>query len=397
MLQMFGAGVMRLSIPSSVVMVLMLLAGCSGSGGGSGQNSRFMPPPQTGINVPNLYVLAPMNMPVGVAVPAGAAANSVLSSMARQTIVNSHFSQITAENIMKPSYVHPAANVFFFDDADALVDYAVAQGKTVHGHVLVWHQQLPAWMQTFNGTPTEWSAMMDGHIDALVRHFANRNPGVVVSWDVVNEAFADSDGDGDGLYDLRDTIWLRGIGPGYLGEAFRTARGAAFNVDLYYNDYNLSGVPAKLEAVLALVDEFRNDPNPVPIDGVGFQMHVSLTWPDIADIRTAFATAAATGLKIKISELDITVNTDGSGNPGSLTTLTDTVATQQQLRFEAIVAAYLAAVPAAQRGGISVWGIADIDSWRRGSNNREWPLLFDDQFRPKPALQGFADGLAGGT
>jgi endo-1,4-beta-xylanase len=53
-------------------------------------------------------------------------------------------------------------------------------------------------------------------------------------------------------------------------------------------------------------------------------------------------------------------------------------------------------VPEAQRGGISVWGIADLDSWRRSYNALEWPLLFDDDLAPKPALQGFADGLTGG-
>lgn len=378
----------------SISAVLLLLAACGGSGGGG----RFEPPPPPppAVNVPNLYVLAPGNMPVGVAVPAGGAANSVLTSPERQTIVNAHFSQITAENIMKPSYLHPGVNSYFFDDADALVDYAVSQGKEVHGHVLIWHQQLPGWMQTFSGNATEWTNMMESHIDTIVRHFATRNPGVVVSWDVVNEAFDDVDADMNGLNDLRNTIWLQNIGPGYIADAFRVARAADFSADLYYNDYNLAGVPEKLAAVLDMVDQFANDPNPVPIDGIGFQMHVSLDWPAIADVQAAFAAAAATGLKIKISELDVTVNTDGAGNPGPLTALTDAVAAEQQQRYQDIVSAYLAAVPAAQRGGISVWGISDADSWRRANNAFEWPLLFDDQFQPKLALQGFADGLTGG-
>lgn len=335
-----------------------------------------------------------MNMPVGVAVPAGNAANSVLVSMARQQIVNDHFSQVTAENIMKPSFVHPAENSYFFDDADDLVNYAASQGKTVHGHVQIWHQQLPAWMQSFSGDSDAWRTMMTNHITALTSHFADAD--VVVSWDVVNEAFADGDTDGDGVNDLRSTIWSDNVGPGYLADAFRAARAADDDADLYYNDYNIAGIPAKLDAVLELVDAFAADPSPVPIDGIGFQMHVSLAWPDIAQIRDSFSRAAATGLRIKITELDITVNTDPSGNPGPLTELTDTVADEQRQRFEDIVAAYLDAVPGAQRGGISVWGIADIDSWRRYNTDYEWPLLFDDALQPKPALQGFADGLSGG-
>lgn len=375
------------------LLAAVTLSACGGSGGGNGRLTLPAPPPPPP-GVSNLYALAPMNLPIGVAVPAGGAANSVISSADRQTVVDNHFSQLTAENIMKPSYLHPAQNVYFFDDADELVSYAASQGKTVHGHVLIWHNQVPAWMNTFApGDAAAWTNMMVDHITQVAAHFTGG--GVVGSWDVVNEAFADSDGDMDGLYDLRDTIWLDNIGPGYLATAFRSAATAAPDADLYYNDYNIAGVPAKLNAVLDLVDGFRNDPNPVPIDGIGFQMHISLSWPDISQIRDSFALAAATGLKVKISELDITVNTDGSGNPMSATSLTDALATLQEDRYKAVVAAYLAEVPAAQRGGISVWGIADVDSWRRSFNALEWPLLFDDNFQPKPALQGFADGLTG--
>ncbi len=330
-------------------------------------------------------------MPVGVAVPAGNFANSLLGSVARQQVVDAHFSQLTAENIMKPSFLQPAEGTFDFADADELAAYAEARGMTMHGHTLLWHEQLPAWMETFQGDAADWASMMSGHVGTVAAHFAGN--ATLVSWDVVNEVFSDSDADGDGLHDMRDTLWLANIGPGYVATAFRTAAAADPDADLYYNDYNLSGVPAKLAAVLDMVGAFRNDPDPVPIDGIGFQMHVSLAWPEIGQVRSAFAAAAATGLKVKISELDITVNTDGNGASLGMTELTPAVADQQRARFEAIVRAYLDEVPAPQRGGITVWGIADVDSWRRTYNSNEWPLLFDDAFAAKPALTGFADGL----
>ena len=384
---------------SALLFAALLVSACGGSGGG-GNNmpppAPPPPPPPPGSNVPNLYALAPPGLEIGVAVPAGGAGNSFLTSTERRDIVDNHFSQLTAENIMKPSYLHPSENTYFFADADALVDYAASAGKTVHGHVLLWHNQLPAWMNTFApGDANAWTAMMRDHITTIAGHFAAGS--TVVSWDVVNEAFTDSDTDMDGLHDLRSTPWSDNIGPGYLADAFRTAAAADPDAELYYNDYNIAGVPAKLDSVLDLVATFQGDPSPVPIHGIGFQMHISLTWPAISQVRDSFSRAAATGLKIKITELDITVNTDGSGNPGSLTSLTDAVAAQQQQRFEDVVAAYLDEVPAAQRGGITVWGIADIDSWRRGTNAFEWPLLFDDDFDPKPALQGFADALAAGN
>jgi endo-1,4-beta-xylanase len=346
------------------------------------------------IDVPNLHLLAPMGMTVGVAVQAGRSKRSLLKSTGRQTIVNHHFSQLTAANIMKPRHLHPAESTFFFDDADALVDYAASQDKTVHGHTLIWHNRLPNWMNDFTGNEVAWTAMMTDHITVIASHFAAGD--IVVSWDVVNEAFTDTDNDRDGLNDLRNTIWHDNIGAGYLAAAYRAANAADPNANLYYNDYNISGVPAKLKAVLDLVDQFQNDPSPVPIHGIGFQMHISLTWPDIDQIRESFALAVDTGLKIKISELDIAVNTDRSRNPLSLTEFTDAVAVQQQKRYEMIVAAYMDEVPEAQRGGITVWGIADPDSSKRSYNAFEWPLLFDDDLISKPAVQGFADGLTGG-
>jgi endo-1,4-beta-xylanase len=53
------------------------------------------------------------------------------------------------------------------------------------------------------------------------------------------------------------------------------------------------------------------------------------------------------------------------------------------------------AVPAAQRAGITVWGVWDADSWINQPGSPDWPLLFDGNFQAKPALQGFKDALVG--
>ena len=84
--------------PFFVAVVALSIYSCAGDGGGT---ATPIPPPDSVpaavIDVPNLYLLAPMSMPVGVAVPAGRTRNSLLKSTERQTIVNHHFSQITAE------------------------------------------------------------------------------------------------------------------------------------------------------------------------------------------------------------------------------------------------------------------------------------------------------------
>jgi endo-1,4-beta-xylanase len=203
----------------------LLIASCAGGGGAT---EKSIPPTDLQrspiSDVLNLYSLAPDDMPIGVAVPAGRSKKSLLKSMTRQTIVNRHFSQITAENIMKPVHLQPGEGTFFFDHADALVAYAVKHDKTIHGHTLIWHYGLPNWMNNFTGDAADWTTMMTDHITAVVSHYAEGD--TVVSWDVINEAISDTDDDDDGSNDLRGTIWLDNIGTSYLAAAFRAANAA---------------------------------------------------------------------------------------------------------------------------------------------------------------------------
>ncbi len=271
---------------------------------------------------------------------------------------------------MKPSYLHPQENTYFWDDADELIDYADANGMSMHGHVLIWHKQLADWMINFNGADAAaWNTMMVDHITTVADHFAGR----LQSWDVVNEAFTDG-----ATSSYRSSIWYDNIGEDFLANAFTAARAADPNVDLYYNDYSISGDPDKLAMVLSMIDDFQT--NAVPIDGVGFQMHIDMYWPAIATIQDSFQEVVDRGLKVKISELDIDIGTE---TPDA----DDYQA--QATRFQEVVAAYVNTVPADQRGGITVWGITDSDSWR----SEVHPLLFYGDFSPKPALDGFAAGL----
>lgn len=324
------------------------------------------------------------DFPLGVAVPAGRSPRSLLSSPERQLIVRRHFDSLTAENIMKMRYLQPRPGEFRFQHADALVAWAQQQDIIVHGHTLVWHNQAPDWMNELQGGAEKFEAVLEAHVTTVARHFA----GNVVSWDVVNEVFTD-----DSPTRWRDTIWYRNIGPKYVELAFRWAREAAPGVDLYYNDYNISGAigPGKLARVLEMVDDFQL--RGVPIDGVGFQMHVDTEKPAPEAIRAAFAEVVKRNLKVRLSELDVSVN-----QRREFTALDEPTAQLQRRRYTGIVRTYLETVPPALRGGITVWGITDGDSWIPGFHDRpDWPLLFHANFEPKPALAGFAEALAGGS
>lgn len=343
------------------------------------------------VTVDSLHSLSPDGMPIGVAVPAGNLPSSPLTDLPRQQLVLQHFNQITAENIMKPSYLQPSQGTFFWDEADALIDFAEDNGLTVHGHTLLWHTQIPSWMQNFSGTTKEeWLDMMRAHITAVAGRYADRPS--VVSWDVVNEAFEDAGGRYRGSESgTGNSVWYQNIGPEFIEEAFKAAHAAAPNADLYYNDFSTEWNRAKLDAVLAMVQDFKD--RGVPIDGIGFQMHV---WSDanVATIREHLGLAAELGVKVKITELDVRFN--HVNPPLSANAYTPQLADQHKALIKGIVEAYLEVVPPAQRGGITVWGITDGDSWIVPLYGRpDWSLFFFNDMSPKPALQGFADALTG--
>lgn len=329
---------------------------------------------------PDLQLSALADFPIGVSVPADPWPNSLLTSPQRQGLVNRHFNSLTAENIMKMAYLRPAPGKFVFEHADALVDYARQHGMLVHGHTLVWHNQLPPWIDEFDGTREELLAILEQHVRTVAAHFA----GKLKSWDVVNEAFTD---EVPTVY--RGTVWYRNIGPEYIELAFRLAREADPRADLYYNDYDISGALGtdKLNRILKMVEDFQA--RGIPIDGIGFQMHIDTQSPERNDIRESFARVVERGIKVRISELDVSVNVDAQ-----YTEFNPELAELQRQRYADIVTIYEETVPPPLRGGITVWGITDADSWIPGFRNRpDWPLLFDAGFKAKPALQGMAEGL----
>ncbi len=335
------------------------------------------------VNGVSLKALA--DFPIGVAVRAGSEADSILNSAQQKTVLVQHFDQITAENIMKMSYVHPNETTFSFANADALVEFARQNGASVHAHALVWHEdyQVPSFMKSYSG---DFAAMLKTHVQTIASHFS----GKVVSWDVVNEAIAENS-DTSAVNGYRNSVFYQKMGVNFIDQAFIWANEADPVADLYYNDFNTETNDAKTTRLLALIDGMKT--RGVPIDGVGFQMHVLPDWPSIANIEASFRAVAQRGLKVKITELDVRVNNKYNSSAPVYTSLTAAAAATQSERYRQIVAAYLRAVPAAQRGGITVWGMWDAQSWF--AKDPDWPLLFDNSFQPKPALQGFANGLTG--
>lgn len=347
-----------------------------------------------------LHYLA--DFPIGAAVSNNDAPSiDILKNTKEQAIVEKHFDQMTAGNIMKMSYLQPTQGNFNFDNADAFIDYAISKDMTVHGHALVWHSdyQVPGFMKNWTGSAGDFITAVETHVTTVVNHF--KTSGNVVSWDVVNEALDDNT---PSNFRTDSAFYTKsGNSAVYIEKAFIAARAADPNVELYYNDYNIDQNNAKTTKLVEMITDFQS--REIPLDGVGFQMHIFMDYPSIANISAAMKKVVDKGLKVKITELDIAVNNPYNSNwpNNKITTFTEATALAQKKRYCEVVKAYLDTVPVSQRGGITVWGTTDSSTWLTGSisaYNGEalaWPLLFDGSYNEKPALQGFADALSGYT
>jgi len=330
-------------------------------------------------------LIATLGFPIGVAVGGPGDIDNLLatSNTTMRTVVAAQFNSVVAGNIMKMGYLEPTQDNFTWTNADALVNYVQANsGMVLHGHTLIWHAdyQVPSFMKNFAGTPAEFDVVLMNHVTKVAQHFA----GQVVSWDVVNEALSDSGG-----WRTDSPFYIKsGNSSVYIEHAFTAARLADPGAKLYYNDYNTEWLTAKQNSLLAMVDDFKS--RNIPIDGIGFQMHVRVDFPSINTIKAAFQAVVAKGLLVRISELDVAVNANNT-----FTVLDTTTAAAQKLRYHDIVKAYLDTVPLAQRGGITVWGLLDGQSWIRQPGHPDWPLLFNDDFTTKPAFDGVAEALQG--
>jgi endo-1,4-beta-xylanase len=179
-------------------------------------------------------------------------------------------------------------------------------------------------------------------------------------------------------------VWSNYLGRDYALKAFQYAAAADPTATLYINDYNLESSNAKLDSLIAYVAELKA--RGAKVDGIGTQMHVTRN-TGYAGIDRMFQKLAATGLKIRISELDVrTVLTSAAAGP------TPQLLAYQAAMLEYIVDSYIKHVPAAQRGGITVWGVVDKYSWLY-NNGKEFPLLYDNEYNKKPAYGGFLQGL----
>jgi endo-1,4-beta-xylanase len=285
---------------------------------------------------------------------------------AYRELVAAQFSSVTPENEMKWYAVEPRRGEFSFDAADAIVDAARGAGQKVRGHTLVWHAQLPGWVKDLGSA--DLGAAMHEHITRVMEHYKD-DVGV---WDVVNEPISDRG-------TLRNSVFMRRLGPGFIADAFRTARAADADAKLYLNEIGAEGINAKSNALYEIVRGLKAAG--VPIDGVGFQTHANLDGlpPDFVDNMRRFK---ALGLDIAITEADV-----GLKLPPSAADL------QAQAEIYAQIVRSCLAVDCRS---LTFWGFTDGRSWISETQaGMGAATLLDEELRPKPAFFAVQRALAG--
>jgi endo-1,4-beta-xylanase len=257
-----------------------------------------------------------------------------------------------------------AANTYYVDDC------------SIRGNVPV------------NSDPVAVAKKLDTALNRFVTGMVNKYKSRVKAWDVINELFAD---DGSLRNNANTTggndlfVWSNYMGNDFAIKAFKYAALADPTATLFINDYGLEYSPAKLKALIDYVAFLKAQG--AKVDGIGTQMHINI-YTRHDGIDNMMQKLGATGLKIRISELDVLTNVDNK-SPYVLTPL-DAFAQEEMYRY--VINSYRKYIPKVQQHGITIWGLHDTSSWLY-DNGKQFPLLFNGNFSKKSAYAAALQAL----
>lgn len=296
-------------------------------------------------------------------------------------LLKKHFNSIVAENVMKPGLLAPKKDEFYWENADKIVSFAKENKMELRFHTLVWHNQTAGWFfEDEDGNELEakeeHKQLLLERLRQYIRIVGERYRDDMESWDVVNEVIDPDEPDG-----LRKSKWFKITGTEYIEVAFHTAREVlGSKAGLFINDYNTND-PGKRTALYNLVKELLD--KGVPVDGVGHQMHINLEWPEASTIEETIELFASLGIDNKVTEMDISLYVNDTDK---YETISEELVTKQGKRYQEVFDIFRSKKDKISQ--VITWGIADDHTWKSGFpiNRPDSPLLFDKQYRPKPAF-----------
>lgn len=302
-------------------------------------------------------------------------------------LILSQFNSVTMENDMKPEAILNKSKsvqegtlvVKFGDNLIKMLDWAKENGLSLRGHTIVWHSQTPDWIfyEDFDTSKELVSReVMLQRLDDYMRQIFEQltEKGYIdmfYAYDVANECWED-----DGS--MRDSKWKQVIGDDYLVQVFTIAnKYAPESIDLYYNDFNEQ---FKTQTFVKFLQTLKDEEGNYLIDGVGFQAHL-YTKDDLNQYFRNMDTIAELGLKIQLTELDVSLGAWQNTLPG-----TDENLRVQGRYYYDLINGIFERVDAGtvNSDALTFWGFADNQSWRKEAK----PLLYEKNTVPKYAYYG---------
>lgn len=318
----------------------------------------------------------------------------VLKDERAAALIAANFNSLTCENQMKADAVLDRSSSIRAGDntraklnlskAGPVLAFAQEHGMKVRAHTLVWHNQTPRWFFAENWSNLPSAPLVDrgtmlqrmeNYIRDEMEYVNSHYPGVVYAWDVVNEAIDPAMGHPNGIR-TEGNLWYEVIGEDYIEWAFTFARMYAQpDQKLFYNDYGCTAF-LKIGPLRTLLKTLHDKG---VLDGLGMQSHLELDSPTVSEYENALTQYARLGITIHVTELDIG-------------TADNTPLGQMKLayRYRTLLARLemLKTKGGYDIGNVTVWGLKDDQSWLNSPAEKKYPLLFDKDYRCKPAFFG---------
>jgi len=272
--------------------------------------------------------------------------------------------------------LRPSETTYNFTQMDQVVQYAQDHNMPVQAHHFLWGEQkwLPNWLKNGNYSKDQLLQIIHDHIQTVGNHYS----GQVQEWTVVNEPFTRA----EGVFGLNDW-WQDRLGQqDYIDNAFKWARQADPHATLILNDFNNEAINQTSNDMYDYVRAAKA--RGVPIDAVGFQMHLDGTHPPVKDeVIANMKRFGDLGVKVYVTEFDVNMHDLQVSN-------SDKDKIEGNIYYDMM----RACIESKVCPSFSILGITDRETWYSyiGLNDSR-PLPFDKNYQPKPAYYALRAAL----
>lgn len=296
-------------------------------------------------------------------------------------LILSQFNELTTENRLKPTNVHPAENVYSWAGADQIVEFANKHNLPVRGHGLVYEKVMPAWFYRDENNQRASKELVMDRLEKHIKTIIGRYKGKIQCYDIVNEIFGHED------WDTRELTDICGIG--FVPLAYQWAHEADPDATLILND-NYHDIPKKRKNIFNYVKKMIADG--VPIHGVGFQDHLFMDTSLEAVEETLRLFCTIPDFKIYITELDLNVYNFEDYTSRFPDYMKEEVLEMAARKYASLFDIYRKYADHVETVGF--WNVCDAREWLDEyyvPGRRHYALPFDSKGEPRKSFWGIVD------